>query len=74
VIDPEESLREVVAEESPWPVDAQQPVADVVEQRQAVTEEAPDELKPGLPPEADPGDVTEQQRGVGYPDDEEGIE
>jgi hypothetical protein len=69
VTDPEETLTEVLNEEIPWPVDPQQPVADVLEQRQEVAAGAPTGVH-GLPPEADPGDVAEQQRGLGYPEDE----
>jgi hypothetical protein len=70
VTDPEESLREAIDEETPWPVDPQQPVADVLEQRQEIAARVPTGVQPGLPAEADPGDVAEQQRGLGYPDDE----
>ena len=72
--DPDESLREALDEQTPWPVDAQQPVADVLEQRQDVASPVPADVRPGLPPEADPADVAEQQRGLGYFDDEEGPE
>ncbi|HVW40716.1 MAG TPA: hypothetical protein VHC18_05140 [Amycolatopsis sp.] len=53
------------------PVDPQQPVADVLEQRQDVGSADPADIAPGLPPEADPGDVAEQQRDLGDFDDEE---
>jgi len=71
VTEPDESLREALDEDSPWPVDPQQPVADVLEQRQEVAAAVPADVRPGLPNEADPGDVAEQQRGLGYFEDEE---
>ncbi|GHF38868.1 hypothetical protein FHX82_006603 [Amycolatopsis bartoniae] len=48
------------------PVDIEQPVEDVLEQRQDVTAVGPE---PGVPTEADPADVADQQRPV--PLDEE---
>ncbi|NKQ53644.1 hypothetical protein HFP15_12220 [Amycolatopsis sp. K13G38] len=69
--EPDESLREAIDEETEWPLDPQQPVADVLEQRQEVASAVPADVRPGLPAEADPGDVAEQRRGLGYFDDEE---
>jgi hypothetical protein len=56
VTDPDESLG------------TEQPVEDVLEQRQEVTAVRPD-LDPGLPAEADPADVADQRRALGGPDD-----
>ena len=69
--EPDETLREALEEETPWPVDPQQPVADVLEQRQDVAAAVPTGVRPGMPAEADPADVAEQRRGLGDADDEE---
>ncbi|TVT23792.1 hypothetical protein FNH05_32795 [Amycolatopsis rhizosphaerae] len=67
---PDESLREALDEDGTLPVDPLQPVPDVLEQRQEIAAEVPTGIRPGLPAEADPGDVAEQQRGLGYPEDQ----
>lgn len=66
---PDESPRDALDEDATLPVDPLQPVPDVLEQRQEVAAEVPAGVRPGLPPEADPGDVAEQQRGLDNPDD-----
>lgn len=50
------------------PVGTEQPVEDVLEQRHeaAATPSGP---QPGLPDEADPGDVAEQRRPISDPED-----
>jgi hypothetical protein len=55
----------------PTEVDMEAPEADAAEQRTEVSPaEPPDERQPDLPFDADPADVSEQGREVGYDDDE----
>ncbi|SFJ69528.1 hypothetical protein [Amycolatopsis sacchari] len=49
------------------PLGTEQPVEDVLEQRQEVSDPAVD-VDPALPAEADPADYAEQQRPVADPD------
>ncbi|GAB3575007.1 hypothetical protein GCM10027445_36750 [Amycolatopsis endophytica] len=67
----EESVRDALERESPLPPDPEAPVADALEQRQAM--DAPAGSAPDVTIEADPGDVAEQQREVGYETDEEAL-
>lgn len=50
------------------PLGTEQPVEDVLEQRKEVAAAQPG-LEPGLPDEADPGDVAEQRRPLSDPED-----
>ncbi|MDQ0380725.1 hypothetical protein [Amycolatopsis thermophila] len=69
----EESVREALEQESPLPPDPEAPEADALEQRQVTNPPPRTGLSPGLPAEADPGDVAEQQREVEYETDEEAL-
>ena len=53
------------------PTDMEAPDADVAEQHTDVSpDEPPDEGEPNGPLDADPADVSEQKREVGYDEDE----
>ncbi|MEU0513215.1 hypothetical protein [Amycolatopsis sp. NPDC006125] len=69
----EESVREALERESPLPPDPEAPEADALAQRQNVHAPRQTGLEPGLPAEADPGDVAEQQREVEFETDEEAL-
>ena len=52
-------------------VDIEAPEADVAEQHAEVAPDAPrDAITPDVPLDADPADVVEQEREVGYDDDD----
>jgi hypothetical protein len=60
-----------MTEPPPDDIDIEAPEADVAEQQTEVAPDAPsDDRQPELPLDADPADVTEQRREVGYADDE----
>jgi hypothetical protein len=55
----------------PDDIDIEAPEADVVEQHTEVSpDEAPDNRTSERPLDADPADVSEQEREVGYDDDD----